>query len=51
MFGFIKNLVHKKTFEEAKQEYKQAKANWIAKTEELECIENMWKANAIIDDI
>ena len=51
MFGFIKNLVHQKTFKEAKQEYKQAKANLIAKTEELECIENMWKANAIIGDI
>lgn len=51
MFGFIKNLVSQKTFKEAKQEYKQAKANYIAKVEELENIENMWKANAIISDI
>lgn len=51
MFGFIKNWIKPKSFKEVKKEYKQAKANWIAKAEELEGIENIWKANEIIGEI
>ena len=51
MFGFIKNLFHQKTFKEAKQEYKQAKANWIARAEDIEELENVYKAAEIEGNI
>ena len=51
MFGFIKKLLPNKTFKEDKQEYKQTKANYMAKIEELENKENVLKANEIITHI
>lgn len=59
MFGFIKNLIKPKSFKEVKQEYKKVpvpnlrkpKANWIVKAEDLEGLENVFKANAIIGEI
>ena len=51
MFGFIKNWLKTKSFKEIKQEYKQAKANWIAKVEDCKEAEDLFKAQAIANDI
>ena len=51
MFGFIKNWIKPKDFKEAKQEYKQAKANWIAKVEDCKEAEDLFKAQAIANEI
>ena len=51
MFGFIKNWFKPKSFKEVKQDYKQAKSNWIARAEDIEGLENVYKAAEIEGDI
>lgn len=50
MIGFIKNLFKPKTFKEVKQEYKQAKANYIAKVKEIESSEYFFKVACKLAD-
>lgn len=51
MFGFIKNWIKPKSFKEVKQEYKQAKANWIARVEDVKECEDLFKAQEIANEI
>ena len=51
MFGFIKNWLKPKSFKEVKQEYKQTKANWIARAEDIKGLENAYKAAEITSEI
>ena len=59
MFGFIKNWLKPKINEEVKKEYKKVpteterkpKANWIARAEDIEGLENLYKAAEIESDI
>lgn len=51
MFEFIKSLFKPQTFKEIKKEYRQAKANYIAKVEVVEGLEKEYKADKIVDDI
>lgn len=59
MFGFIKNLIRPKINEEVKKEYKKVtteteikpKANWIARAEDIEGLENVYKAAEIEGNI
>lgn len=51
MFGFIKNWLKPKSFKEVKKEYKQTKANWIARAEDIKECEDLFKAQAIANEI
>ena len=51
MLGFIKNLFKPKTFKEVKQEYKEAKANFVVKLEDIEGLENEFKAQEIESEL
>ena len=52
MFGFIKNWFKpKNSFKEIKQEYKQAKANWIARVEDCKEAEEILKSQLQISEI
>ena len=51
MFGFIKKWLKPKSFKEVKQEYKQTKANWITRVEDIKGLENTYKAAEIQSEI
>lgn len=51
MLGFIKNLIKPKNFKEVKQEYKQAKANWIDRVEDCKEDEEILKSKLQISVI
>ena len=51
MFGFIKNLIKPKSFKEVKQEYKQDKANCIARYEDCKEDEEIIKSKLQISEI
>ena len=51
MFGFIKNLIRPKSCKEVKQEYKQAKVNWIARVDDCKESEEILKSQLQISEI
>lgn len=51
MLGFINNLIKPKNFKEVKQEYKQAKANWIDRVEDCKEDEEILKSKLQISVI
>lgn len=51
MFGFVKNLIKPKSFKEVKQEYKQDKANCIARYEDCKDTEDILKSKLQISEI